>query len=189
MTSSMHRLYTWLVNLSCLTTPAGSSERVTSLHHDGQVHTKLSKFVTMGWFVSRTWRPWQTWPASSPTDSLSRTLLSQPQIHQHLPLQATAQTRPSTLRPVGQNVYKWMPYRPLDGIQPNVQVSTPAAGCIYLSNIDCHFQPVLKVWRSIKPYSVNMYVVSHLCETIYSIAKTPWFTSNQQPYIYKVFLV
>ena len=47
--------------------------------------------------------------------------------------------------PVGQNVYKWMPYRPLDGIQPNVQVLAPAAGCIYLSNIDCHFQPVLKV--------------------------------------------
>ena len=34
--------------------------------------------------------------------------------------------------PVGQNVYKWMPYRPLDGIQPNVQVLAPTAGCIYL---------------------------------------------------------
>ena len=42
-----------------------------------------------------------------------------------------------------ETVYKWMPYKPVEGTVPKVQVS--ASGCMYISNIDSHFQPVIKV--------------------------------------------
>ena len=46
--------------------------------------------------------------------------------------------------PVGES-YQWLPYRPVRDVQPNVQVSAPAAASVYISNINSHFQPVVKV--------------------------------------------